>query len=247
MRDFDLAQTTFPVGLSVLEASAGTGKTWAISHLVSRFLVDGDINNIGELLLVTFTEDAARELGDRTRQQLGILVTCLNYDETPPSDEPGIEALMDRINGLSETERNAAVLRLRLALEESDQLWVSTIHAFCKRVIDAEPFLCGLSSGIELVKGDQELRRDAVEDTWRAVVASDAVLASAAATDDSWSVKEDLSVWTKVRSHPGTRFEPTPSELMKTRQGLLNALRAVQAHADDLLVIRGVADRSDVQ
>ncbi len=241
MRDFDLAQTTFPVGLSVIEASAGTGKTWAISHLVSRFLVDGDINNIGELLLVTFTDDAARELGDRTRQQLDMLVTCLNDDEAPPSDEPGIKALMDRINALDETERDAAVLRLRLALEESDQLWVSTIHAFCKRVIDAEPFLCGLSSGIELVKADQELRRDAVGDAWRAVIASDAVLASAAAVDQGWSVKEDLSVWKKVTDRPGTRFEPTPGALLETRQGLVNALTTVQAHSNDLLVIRGIA------
>lgn len=247
MRDFDLAQTEFPVGLSVIEASAGTGKTWTISHLVSRFLVDGDINNIGELLLVTFTEDAARELGDRTRRQLEILVTCLNYDEPPPPDEPGITALIARIYALDETERNAAVLRVQLALEESDQLWVTTIHAFCRRVIQAEPFLCGLSSGVELVQADSELRRDAVEDTWRAVIASDAVLASAAAIDQRWSVKEDLSIWNDLTRRPGTRFEPTPSSLIESRQTLVSALTAVQAHCNDLFVIRGIADRSDVR
>ena len=247
MRDFDLAQTEFPVGLSVIEASAGTGKTWTISHLVSRFLVDGDINNIGELLLVTFTEDAARELGDRTRRQLEILVTCLNYDEPPPPDEPGITALTARINALDETERNAAVLRVQLALEESDQLWVTTIHAFCRRVIQAEPFLCGLSSGVELVQADSELRRDAVEDTWRAVIASDAVLASAAAIDQSWSVKEDLRIWNDLTRRPGTRFEPTPSSLIESRQTLVNALTAVQAHCNVLFVIRAIADRSDVR
>ena len=60
MTDFDLQQTDIPVGISVIESSAGTGKTWTIAHLVPRLLVDGVVNNIGEILLVTFTEDAAR-------------------------------------------------------------------------------------------------------------------------------------------------------------------------------------------
>ena len=73
MTDFDLQQTDIPVGISVIEASAGTGKTWTIAHLVPRLLVDGVVNNIGEILLVTFTEDAAREL-------------CLLYTSPSPRD-----------------------------------------------------------------------------------------------------------------------------------------------------------------
>ena len=102
MRNFDLQRTTLPVGTSVIEASAGTGKTWTIAHLVPRLLVDGVIKNIGEILLVTFTEDAARELGDRTRRQLATLVNCLELDISPGKDEPGITQLLDRIAALGE-------------------------------------------------------------------------------------------------------------------------------------------------
>ena len=129
VRNFDLEGTTVPVGVSVIEASAGTGKTWAIAHLVPRLLLDGVVKNIGELLLVTYTEDAAGELGDRTRRQLATLVNCLDQGTRPLKDEPGIEQLLDRIASFSDEDRSAAELRLRLALEESDQLWaVSYTH-----------------------------------------------------------------------------------------------------------------------
>ncbi len=75
MANFHLRSTDVPTGLSVIEASAGTGKTWTISHLVPRLLVDGIVGDIGRLLLVTFTEDAARELGERARRQLATLVS----------------------------------------------------------------------------------------------------------------------------------------------------------------------------
>ena len=70
MANFDLRTTHVPTGLSVIEASAGTGKTWTISHLLPRLLLDGVVSDIGKVLLVTFTEDATRELGERTRRQL---------------------------------------------------------------------------------------------------------------------------------------------------------------------------------
>ena len=63
MANFDLRTTDVPTGLSVIEASAGTGKTWTISHLVPRLLVDEVVSGIGDVLLVTFTEDAAPRTG----------------------------------------------------------------------------------------------------------------------------------------------------------------------------------------
>ena len=48
MANFDLRTTDVPTGLSVIEASAGTGKTWTISHLVPRLLVDGVVSGIGD-------------------------------------------------------------------------------------------------------------------------------------------------------------------------------------------------------
>ena len=50
MADFDLHTTDVPIGLSVIEASAGTGKTWTIAHLLPRLLVDGAVSGIGDVL-----------------------------------------------------------------------------------------------------------------------------------------------------------------------------------------------------
>jgi exodeoxyribonuclease V beta subunit len=246
VRNFDLEGTTVPVGVSVIEASAGTGKTWAIAHLVPRLLLDGVVKNIGELLLVTYTEDAAGELGDRTRRQLATLVNCLDQGTRPLKDEPGIEQLLDRIASFSDEDRSAAELRLRLALEESDQLWVSTIHAFCKRVIATEPFLCGMSSGAELIPDDRELRLDAVKDAWRAVIAPDAVLSVSASTG-KWSVEEDHRTWDVVTRRPGARFEPGSSSFRESREALVNAVAAVQKHRDGLFALKEIAEREGVR
>ena len=100
MANFDLHTTDVPPGLSVIEASAGTGKTWTISHLVPRLLVDGVVSGIGDVLLVTFTEDAARELGEQTRRQLATLVGHANASTQPAEDQPGIRLLLDRLGAL---------------------------------------------------------------------------------------------------------------------------------------------------
>ena len=246
MNNFDLQQTDVPVGVSVIEASAGTGKTWTIAHLVPRLLVDGVVNNIGEVLLVTFTEDAARELGDRTRRQLVKLLTCLDQGVQPGTDEPGIALLLERLATLGDEARTAAVVRLRLALEESDQLWVSTIHAFCKRVLATEPFLCGMSAAVELIPDDSEIRADAVKDTWRAVIGPDPVLAAAASVG-KWSVKQDLTSWQEVTRRPGTRFEPDPNSLATARQTIVEAISVVHGQRDELLVIKAIAKRDGVR
>ena len=124
MANFDLRTTDVPTGLSVIEASAGTGKTWTISHLVPRLLVDGVVSGIGDLLLVTFTEDAARELGEQTRRQLATLVGHADAGTQPAEHQLGIRLLLDRLGALPDAARHTAVLRLRLALDESDQLAV---------------------------------------------------------------------------------------------------------------------------
>lgn len=246
MTNFDLQQTDVPVGTSVIEASAGTGKTWTIAHLVPRLLIDGVVNNIDEILLVTFTDDAARELGDRTRRQLVTLVACHDQGVQPEPDEPGIALLLERLKALGNEDRTAAVIRLRLALEESDQLWVSTIHAFCKRVLTTEPFLCGMSAAVELITDDSEIRADAVKDTWRADIGPDPILAAAASVG-KWSVKNDLTSWKEVTRRPGARFDPDPTSLKTARQTIVEAISAVQRQRDDLLVIKAIAKRGGIR
>ena len=246
MADFDLHTTDVPAGLSVIEASAGTGKTWTISHLVPRLLVDGLISNIGEVLLVTFTEDAARELDQHTRRQLAALVGYVDADTRPPDYQQGICVLLDRLGALPTAKRNAAVLRLRLALDESDQLTVSTIHAFCKQVLETEGFLCGMPAGFEVLPDPGDAKSDAIEDTWRTDLAGDSLLAAVAACG-KWSVENDLKAWHSLTRRPSTCMDPEPLSLPDARDRVAQALEAVREARADIRRLQEIADRDEVR
>jgi len=243
---FHLHETEVPRGLSVIEASAGTGKTWTISHLLPRLLVDGVVSDIGEVLLVTFTEDAARELGERTRRQLASLVTYADSDTRPGDEEQGIRVLLDRLGALAPTERDAAMLRLRLALDESDQLSVSTIHSFCKQVLASESFLCGMPAGFEVLPDASVLKSDAVKDTWRADLAGDSLLAAVAALG-KWSVEGDLTAWRSLTERPSTCMEPAPTTLREARNRTAQALTALKDARADIRQLQEIAWREAVK
>ena len=245
MANFHLHVTEVPKGLSVIEASAGTGKTWTISHLLPRLLVDGVISDIGEVLLVTFTEDAARELGERTRRQLAALVTHADADTRPGNDEHGIRVLLDRLGALATPERDTAMLRLRLALAESDQLAVSTIHSFCKQVLASESFLCGMPAGFEVLPDAGELKSDAVKDTWRTDLAADSLLSAVAALG-KWSVEDNLKAWRSLTQRPSTRMAPEPPSLQEARNRVAQALAAVKDARADVGRLRDIASRDKV-
>jgi exodeoxyribonuclease V beta subunit len=244
--NFHLHSTDVPTGLSVIEASAGTGKTWTIAHLLPRLLVDGDVNDIGQVLLVTFTEDAARELGERTRRQLATLVSHADASTDPGDGEGGIRVLLDRLQQLDDTQRDAALVRLRLALAESDQLAVSTIHAFCKQVLASESFLCGMPAGFQVQSDASELKADAVKDTWRTDLAADSLLAAVAALGN-WSVERDLKTWRTLTQRPSTRMDPEPPSLEEARNRVAQALEALKVAREDTRRLTELAQRDKVK
>jgi len=244
--NFHLDTTVVPTGLSVIEASAGTGKTWTIAHLLPRLLVDGIVDDIGQVLLVTFTKDAARELGERTRRQLSILVAHADAGTDPGADEEGVRILLDRLAALDTSKRETAVLRLRLAIDESDQLAVSTIHSFCQQVLVSESFLCGIPAGFEVIPNPGELESDAVRDTWRTDLAADALLASVAALG-KWSVEKDLAAWRQLNQRPSTRMEPAPPLLREARNKVVTTLEVEKQVLSDLGQIQEIAARNAVR
>ena len=117
-------------GLLLLEASAGTGKTYALERMVTR-LVGRDSNplKIDEILVVTFTNRAAREMKERIR---GLLSDRANEDVRP-------EAERARCAGL--------------ALADFDKAPIYTIHGFCQTVLGTWPFECSAPFKQELITG----------------------------------------------------------------------------------------------
>ena len=136
--------------------------------------------------------------------------------------------------------------RLRLALAESDQLAVSTIHAFCKQVLGAESFLCGMPAGFEVLSDASELKSDAVKDTWRTDLAADALLAAVAAIR-KWSVDKDLKAWGMLTRRPSTRMDPAPPSLTVARDRVAQALEAVKDARTGIDQLREIAHRDKVR
>jgi exodeoxyribonuclease V beta subunit len=156
--EFDISATVIPPGLSVIEASAGTGKTYAISHLVARMVLEG--LPIEKILLVTYTRDAAGELAERTRQVLEILAAPAKSGEE--RDHPFVYAL--RTHPRFDFEINGH--RIHRALRDIDLLSASTIHAFCQSVLTTEGALCGAPTMPELAPDPEEWMDDALYDDW---------------------------------------------------------------------------------
>ncbi|MEO7916589.1 MAG: UvrD-helicase domain-containing protein, partial [Dokdonella sp.] len=134
-----------PGGRSLIEASAGTGKTWTIAVLYLRLLLEQQRSPTG-IVVTTFTDAAAQELRERIRgkilwaEQLARVVladTSQPVDLTVlPSDERWLRGRWQSDAGDVSSDLN----RLRLALAELDRAPISTLHGLCRRILSDLPF-----------------------------------------------------------------------------------------------------------
>ena len=203
--ELHLLNSPLAPGLTVIEASAGTGKTYSISHLVPRLLLEGTLPDLSKLLLVTFTKDAARELSDRVRKVLTQLAASPAADEADTaSDRAALRRLLDPAQN---TSAPAARERLDRALLDLDLLAVSTIHAFCQRTLQQEGALCGLPVLPEVITDDAEHLEPLVRAQWIATLTADPTLAALATAQD-WSLTDTLHFLNTRRRCLAPRFDP---------------------------------------
>src|SRR5690554_6831169 len=153
-------------GSKLIEASAGTGKTYTIANLYLRYVLAG--RRVSEILVVTFTNAATEELRGRLRQRLQQMLGCLEAAVPPDESQDAFLALQyQQLQGLPEEERSITTTRLRLALRTMDEAAIHTIHGFCQRALRDHAFSSGQSFDLELVSDDDSLWRDALKDWWR--------------------------------------------------------------------------------
>ena len=145
-------------GVRLLEASAGTGKTWTIAALYLRLLLERGLE-VPEILVVTFTQAATEELRERIR---GRVRDALAVAEGRKADDDFAAALLARA-GPGEDPRQ----RLVDALARMDELAVFTIHGFCQRVLQENAFESGALFDAEVGADERDLRREVMEDFWR--------------------------------------------------------------------------------
>ena len=146
-------------GTTLLEASAGTGKTWSITTLVLRLVAEQGLR-MPELLLVTFTRAATEELKDRVRSRLVEAAAALAPD-AGTADEPTLATWIARA---APAERRLWLNRLTRAQEEFDQAAISTIHAFCQRALRELAFESGAELGLELNEDPRAILDELIAD-----------------------------------------------------------------------------------
>ena len=161
-------KTPLTVGLGdapelLIEASAGTGKTYALTTLAARLLVEKRVE-IGELLVVTFTIAATGELRDRLRATLRAALRGAQ-DEAAGSNRQ-TSSLLERWQGLG-IDRADIARRLELALLDLDRANVMTIHGFCQRVLADFAFEGGLPFAFEVAGDGADALHAAITDEWR--------------------------------------------------------------------------------
>jgi exodeoxyribonuclease V beta subunit len=150
-------------GTRLIEAGAGTGKTWTIAALMLRLLLEKAFA-IGEILVVTYTRAATGELRARIRARLAEALAAF---EAGHADEPYLRDLLVRHAAARET----AMARLRLAIESFDECSIHTIHGFCQRALAETAFEAGCGFERELLADQQELLDAVARDAWRKLMA----------------------------------------------------------------------------
>lgn len=154
----------------IIEASAGTGKTYSIAAIYLALLcghkrytpqasADFEPGNnpnppsVKEILVVTFTEAATNELSERLQKRIR---ETLRQELPPDADE----------------EAKAARQRLRLADAEFDEAAISTIHGFCMRILRDFSFECGLPPNLLPAEStSEEIKRFAARFRTREILA----------------------------------------------------------------------------
>ncbi|MFW9616930.1 exodeoxyribonuclease V subunit beta [Aquabacterium sp.] len=163
----------FPLwGSRLIEASAGTGKTWTIAALYVRLVLghggaDGFSRPLlpADILVMTFTRAATRELSDRIRARLIEAARCFRGEPQDGGYDPMLQDLLASYP--DEAERSQAAWRLSLAAEGMDEASVHTIDAWCQRMLREHAFDSGCLFEETLEPDAQTLLVEAAQDYWR--------------------------------------------------------------------------------
>jgi len=160
-KPFNATETPLTTGINLIEASAGTGKTYTIAMLIVRFIVEQGLL-IEQLLIVTFTKAATEELKDRIRARLVEAKQAL--DNTPgPAHDSSLHDWLHSLDIDSQTLRT----RLNLALMNIDQADIFTIHGFCQRILTEHALESGQLFNCELTEDIKPIQQQCSDDFWR--------------------------------------------------------------------------------
>ena len=153
---------TCPTGTTVLEASAGTGKTFAIGALVTRYVAEG-VRPLDEMLVITFGRAASQELRERVREQLVEAERAL-ADPGRTAREPGVDSSTAPTSTTPSSPYAGS--GSRDALADFDAATIATTHQFCQSVLRSLGVAGDTDAGAELVENLDDLVVEVVDDLY---------------------------------------------------------------------------------
>lgn len=157
MTPFDITTASLEPGVTLIEASAGTGKTYSITGLILRLVLEKHLA-IRDILAVTFTEAATQELRDRIRRRLQAALVDLRRGESE-------DLIVDVFLGNGDISKG--IRELDLALQSFDEAQIFTIHGFCQRMLNDYAFESGSRFDTALVTDPKPLFQEIARDFWR--------------------------------------------------------------------------------
>ncbi len=159
--DFDLCGE-LPTGTTVLEASAGTGKTFTIAALTTRYVAEG-LAELQELMLVTFGRAATQELRERVRERL---VTTERDLADPGYARTSGDDLLRLLADVPDDEVARRRARLAEALAHFDAATIATTHGFAAQMLTRLGMDGDLEPGTTFVESTDDLVEQVVQDLY---------------------------------------------------------------------------------
>ncbi|MDN4172031.1 UvrD-helicase domain-containing protein [Nocardioides sp. SOB77] len=218
---FDI-RDPLPTGTTLLEASAGTGKTWTIAALVTRYVAEGACL-LEKMLVVTFGRAASQELRERVRAQLVEAERALADDPTLAPAEPS--ALIDLLLDCDADERVRRHRRVTEALAGFDGATIATTHQFCSMVLGSLGVAGDTDARARLVEDLDDLLTEVVDDLYlRAFAFAD--------TEPAFSRAEAMGIARTVVGDPQARLEPADQDRSTPAGRRVAFARAVRAEME---------------
>ena len=217
----------------MLQASAGTGKTFALAGLVTRYVAEGAAT-LDQMLLITFGRAASQELRERVRGQMVDAVAAF-ADPSAAGDNQLVAYLLDG----TDDERAVRKQRLRDALAGFDAATIATTHQFCQLVLKSLGVAGDTAANVTLLESLDELVVEIVDDEYLARFGRER-------HDPALSYRDALRLAREVVKNPSTQLRPLDPEPGSRAAVCVTFAKDVLAELDTRKRRLGVLDYDDL-
>ncbi len=202
LETFQIESSALQQGVTLIEASAGTGKTFTIAGIILRLVLELR-TPIEEILAVTYTVAATEELRDRVRQRLHSALVDLRLRK---SDDEVVTKY------LKEANAEQGIRDLDLAVQNFDDARIFTIHGFCQRVLRDYAFESGLLFDMELLTDPTPVFEELAKDFWRQHFYVGSALLPRLAIAQQRSPAHWVELLHRTLNHPDLIIIPPPDQ-----------------------------------